>query len=96
MTTQTHQWSIDSIEEFIASVEVDGKQMIHVPQWLLPPHAKEGDVLSVKHELSADGGRSIVEIARDAEATRRAHARSAATRQKTGKEKLDPGGDIRF
>jgi hypothetical protein len=94
--SETHSWAIDSIEEFVASVEVDGKRMVQLPQWLLPTAAKEGEVLSVKHELSADGVRSTVEITLDRDATRRAHERSTAVPKKTGKEKVDPGGDIKF
>ncbi len=92
----THSWAIDSIEEFIASVEVDGKQMIQVPQWMLPPAAKEGEVVAVRREVSPDGARTTVEVTLDRGATRRAHERSVATPKKTGKEKVDPGGDIRF
>jgi hypothetical protein len=37
-----------------------------------------------------------VEITLDRDATRRAHERSTAVPKKTGKEKVDPGGDIKF
>ena len=93
---ETHSWAIDSIEEFIASVEVDGKLMTNVPQWMLPPAAKEGDLLAVSHEISDDGSRSTLSIRVDSEATRRARERSTAVPKKTGKEKVDPGGDIKF
>jgi len=92
----THSWAIDSIEEQSASVEVDGKQMVQLPLWLLPAAAKEGDVLSVNHERSADGLQSTLKIALDRDATRSARERSVAVPKKTGKEKVDPGGDIKF
>jgi hypothetical protein len=94
--SETHSWAIDSIEERVASVEVDGKQMVQLPQWMLPPAAKEGDVLAVTHGLSDDGTRSTLSIFVDSEATRTAHERSVAVPKKTGKEKVDPGGDIKF
>jgi hypothetical protein len=40
MATRRHQWIIDSIEEFIASIEVDGKRTIQLPQWFLPRGAE--------------------------------------------------------
>jgi hypothetical protein len=94
--TEKHSWAIDSIEEFVASVEVDGKLMARVPQWLLPPAAKEGDIVAVEHNISDDGAKSSVEIAFDREATKRAHERSARVPKKTGREKVDPGGDIKL
>ena len=94
--SETHRWAIDSIEEFIASVEVDGKVMAKVPQWVLPPAAKEGELLAVGHEVSDDGSRSTLTITIDVEGTRAARERSTAVPAKTGKEKKDPGGDIKF
>jgi hypothetical protein len=93
---QSHSWAIDSIEENSASVEIDGKAMAQLPKWMLPRAAKEGDVLAVKHELWDDGMRSTLSISVDAEATRKARERSTAVPAKTGKEKVDPGGDIKF
>lgn len=58
-----HRWTIDSIEEFIARVQVDGEQMMHVPQWMLPRGAREGDVLAVRHEVTAE--HSVLNIERD-------------------------------
>ncbi|MDQ6717681.1 MAG: DUF3006 domain-containing protein [Gemmatimonadota bacterium] len=93
---EIHSWAIDSIEEHVASVEVDGKAMIQLPQWMLPPAAKEGEVLSVAHEISADGRKSTLAVELDVEATRKAQARSVQTPAKTGKEKVDLGGDIKL
>ena len=55
----------------MASVEVDGKSMITVPQSLLPSGAKQGHVLSVKRDVSADGMRSALTIEVDEAATKR-------------------------
>lgn len=78
----------------MASVEVDGKSMITVPQTLLPSGARQGHVLRVKRELSADGLRSVLTIELDDAATKRALAASAAQVNKGAKGKNDPGGDI--
>lgn len=93
---ETHSWAIDSIEEHVASVEVDGKVMANVPQWLLPPAAKEGERLAVEHEVSEDGLTSRLVVRVDAEGTRKAREQSTAQPPRTGKEKRDPGGDIKF
>jgi hypothetical protein len=94
MSDSAHRWVIDSIEEFMASVEVDGKSMITVPQSLLPSGAKQGHVLSVKRDVSADGMRSALTIEVDEAATKRALAESAAQVKKGARGKNDPGGDI--
>jgi hypothetical protein len=94
MSDSAHRWVIDSIEEFMASVEVDGKSMITVPQSLLPSGAKQGHVLSVKRDVSADGKRSALTIEVDEAATKRALAESAAQVKKGARGKNDPGGDI--
>jgi hypothetical protein len=94
MSDSAHRWVIDSIEESMASVEVDGKSMITVPQSLLPSGAKQGHVLSVKRDVSADGMRSALTIEVDEAATPRALAQSAAPLKKGVKGKNDPGGDI--
>jgi len=82
---------VDSIEEFVASIEVDGREMARVPQWLLPEDAKEGDVLRVTHERSK--GRSSLRVEIDAEATQTARAASARQVTQQGTRK-DPGGNI--
>lgn len=94
MSDSAHRWVIDSIEESMASVEVDGKSMITVPQSLLPSGAKQGHVLSVKRDVSADGKRSALTIEVDEAATTRALAESAAQVKKGVRGKNDPGGDI--
>lgn len=94
MPDSAHRWVVDSIEESMASVEVDGKSMITVPQTLLPSGARQGHVLRVKRELSTDGLRSVLTIELDEAATKRALAASAAQVKKGVKGKNDPGGDI--
>lgn len=96
MTTNSaqHRWVVDSIEESIASIEVDGDTMITVPQSLLPSGVRSGHVLSVRRDLSADGGRSVLTIEIDEAATRKALAASAAQVRKGARQKNDPGGDI--
>ena len=92
--TAEHRWVIDSIEESVASVEVDGDRMIAVPQSLLPSGAKQGHVLRVLRETAADGKRSTLSIEIDEAATRDAIAASAAQTKKGTRPANDPGGDI--
>jgi hypothetical protein len=94
MSDSAHRWVVDSIEESTASVEVDGKSMMTVPKSLLPSGAREGHVLRVNRQLSADGMRSVLTIELDQDATKRALAESAAQVKKGAKGKKDPGGDI--
>lgn len=89
-----HRWVIDSIEEAVASVEVDGNRMITVPQSLLPAGVKQGHVLRVVRETANDGKRSTVTIEVDEAATREALAASAAQTKKGTRQNNDPGGDI--
>ena len=89
-----HRWVIDSIEESVASIEVDGDRMITVPQSLLPKGAKQGDVLRVLRETASDGKRSTLNIEIDEAATREALAASAAQTKKGTRQANDPGGDI--
>ncbi len=88
------RWVIDSIEESVASVEVDGDRMITVPQSVLPTGAKQGHVLRVVRESASDGKRSTLTIEVDEVATREALAASAAQTKKGTRQANDPGGDI--
>ena len=90
-----HRWVVDSIEERAASVEVDGKDMITLPLWLIPDGAKEGDVLSVLHDRPVKGQRSMLTILVDGAATKKALDESAA-QVKKGAPAKDAGGDIRL
>jgi hypothetical protein len=61
--TKEHRWTIDSIEELVARVRVDGQQTMHIPHWMLPRGARKGDVLAVRHEVTAE--HSVLKIERD-------------------------------
>ena len=91
-----HRWVIDSIEEFVASVEVDGGKVITVPQWILPDGAHEGHILAVQHERPAKGQRYVLTITIDEAATKKALADSAAQVKKGTRASNDPGGDIKL
>lgn len=94
MPESTHRWVIDAIEENAVAIEVDGRNMITMPRWLLPDGAKQGDVLNVRHDRPPKGQRSVLTIEVDATATKQAIDASAAQVQKGAKRKNDPGGDI--
>jgi len=97
MTGASEQrWVIDSTEEGIASVEVDGATMITVPLALLPHGVRQGDVLRVHVAPTASGERSGISFEIDADATAQARARSAAQVQKGTRQANDPGGDLKF
>jgi hypothetical protein len=84
-------WTIDAIDEGTARVAVHGGDVVHVPVWLLPAEAGEGEVLRVRH--ARDGERSRLVVTRDAAATERARAHSA--RQVAGiPVAADGGGDV--
>lgn len=88
-----HRWVVDSIEERAASVEVDGKETITLPIWLIPDGAREGDVLTISHDRPAKGERSVLTIVVDASATKKALDASAKQVKKSAPA-TDAGGDI--
>jgi len=45
-----HTWIVDVIEDGSASIEVDGRTVTPIPEWLLPQGVREGDVLSITHD----------------------------------------------
>lgn len=96
MAPSMHRWVVDSIAEGIAAIEVDGDEMVHLPGWLLPRAAAEGQVLSVRHELDANGDRSVLKIEIDRDATEAARAASAAQVRaiRRASARHDPGGDV--
>ncbi len=87
-----HTWIVDVIEDGSASIEVDGRTVTSIPEWMLPEGVKEGDVLSVTHERRE--GRSALVIENDPEAKKKALDRSE--RQVSRKSKNDRGGDIQL
>ena len=85
-----HTWIVDVIEDNSASIEVDGRTVTPIPQWILPEGVKEGDVLSVTHDRGE--GKSTLFIEADPEAKRKALGRSE--KQVARKSQNDRGGDI--
>jgi hypothetical protein len=85
-----HTWIVDVIQDGSASIEVDGRSVTPIPQWMLPEGAREGDVLSVTHDRKE--GKSALLIETDPEAKRKALDRSV--KQVAKKSKNDRGGDI--
>lgn len=88
----SHTWIVDVIEDGSASIEVDGRTVTPIPEWMLPVGVREGDVLAVTHER--EQGKSILSIRVDAEAKKKAMDRSV--NQVSRKSKGDRGGDIQL
>ena len=87
-----HTWIVDVIEDGSASIEVDGRSVTPIPEWLLPQGVKEGDVLSVTHDRRE--GKSALLIETDPAAKKKAIDRSA--KQVSRKSRNDRGGDIQL
>ena len=87
-----HIWIVDVIEDGSASIEVDGRTVTPIPEWMLPEGVKEGDVLSVTHNRKP--GKSELAIETDSEAKKKALERSE--QQVSRKSKNDRGGDIQL
>jgi len=87
-----HTWVVDVIEDGSASIEVDGRIVTPIPEWMLPEGVKEGDVLSVTHDRAE--GKSALLIENDPEGKRKALEKSA--KQVARKSKRDRGGDIQL
>ena len=85
-----HTWIVDVIEDGSASIEVDGRSVTPIPQWMLPEGVREGDVLSVTHDRKEGKSALLIEI--DPDAKRKALDRSV--KQVAKKSKNDRGGDI--
>lgn len=84
--------TVDSIEEGIVAVQDDEGLMTHLPAWLLPSGAREGDVLSLERRESR--GAVTVRLRVDRAAT--AAALEASRRQLAGLEARDGGGDVQL
>jgi hypothetical protein len=87
-----HVWVVDVIEDGSASIEVDGRTVTPIPQWILPEGVKEGDVLAVTHDRQV--GKSEIVIETDPEAKKKALERSE--KQVSRKGKNDRGGEIQL
>jgi hypothetical protein len=85
-----HTWIVDVIEDGSASIEVDGRTVTPIPQWMLPEGVREGDVLTVTHDRKE--GKSALLIETDPEAKKKLLDQSA--KQVARKSKNDRGGDI--
>ncbi|MDQ1487431.1 MAG: hypothetical protein QOJ62_3124 [Actinomycetota bacterium] len=85
-----HTWIVDVIEDGSASIEIDGRTVTPIPQWILPEGVREGDVLSVTHDRRE--GKSELLIETDPEGKKKALDRSA--QQVSTKSKNDRGGDV--
>lgn len=82
---------VDRFEGDLAVVEVDGGEVVDLPRWLLPPGAREGDVVRLR-TTAAEEGRREVTLLLDADATRA--ARDDAARRLERLRARDPGGDV--
>jgi hypothetical protein len=87
-----HIWVVDVIEDGSASIEVDGRTVTPIPQWMLPEGVREGDVLSITHDRRE--GKSKLLIETDPDAKKKALDRSK--KQVSSKSKNDRGGDIQL
>ena len=90
-TARPHRWAIDRIEEGTAAVEQDGDHVYEIPRFLLPPDARDGDVVEVTVTRSTAGEATVsMRIDRAASASP-ASARSSPKKRRAAN---DPGGDI--
>ena len=87
-----HTWIVDVIEDGSASIEVDGRTVTPIPQWLLPDGVREGDVLSVTHDRKE--GKSALLIETDPGAKKKALDKSA--KQVARNSTKDRGGNVRL
>jgi hypothetical protein len=87
-----HTWVVDVVEDGSASIEVDGRTVTPIPEWMLPVGVKEGDVLSVTHDRGE--GRSALVIETDMAGKKKAMDRSS--KQVSRKSRSDKGGDVQL
>ncbi len=85
-----HRWAIDQVEEGTASVEQDGDHVYEIPRYLVPPDARDGDVLSVT-VTRAVAGEVTVSVRIDRAASASPPAKSSPKKRRPSN---DPGGDI--
>ena len=84
-----HTWIVDVIEDGSASIEVDGRSVTPIPQWLLPEGVREGDVLAVTHDRRE--GKSALLIETDPGAKKKALDKSA---KQVARKSNDRGGNV--
>lgn len=85
-------WTVDSIEEGIAAVQLEDGTMLHLPAWLLPDGAREGDVVAIEREPA--GATVTLRLRIDRAATER--ALSTSREQLARLRQRDAGGDIQM
>jgi hypothetical protein len=88
---QPHRWAIDRIEEGTAAVEQDGDHVYEIPRYLLPPDARDGDVVMVTITRAAAGEVTLSVRTDRAASAPPPSAKRAARKRRAGN---DPGGDI--
>lgn len=89
-TEPAHRWAIDQIEEGTAAVEQDGDHVYEIPRYLVPPDARDGDVLTVTVAHAA-AGEVTVSVRIDRAASASPPAKSSPKKRRASN---DPGGDI--
>ena len=62
MPQESHRWIVDVLDAHSATIEVDGERMVALPRWLLPADAREGDVLTVRHDRQGRDSRLVIEL----------------------------------
>lgn len=90
MNAPSHRWAIDRIEEGTAAVEQDGDHVYEIPRYLIPPDARDGDVLTAT-VTSVSAGEVSITVRIDRGARSVPSAKGSARKRRGGS---DPGGDI--
>lgn len=89
----SHRLVVDRWEGDLCVVETEDGRVLDLPRWLVPPGAREGDVIRAWVEPDdAEPGARQVTLRVDAEAT--AEARAAVESLLERLRRRDPGGDI--
>jgi hypothetical protein len=83
------QGIIDRIESGVAVVELDGGRRIELPASMLPPGAREGNVVEVRHGITDEGSHITLTLDRAGDDRRQA---VMDTLRNSIREA--PGGDI--
>lgn len=92
---ESHRWAIDRIEEGTAAVEQDSDHVYEIPRCLLPPDARDGEVVIVTVTRAAPGEVTLsVRTDRAASAPPPSAKSSAKSPARKGRAGNDPGGDI--
>lgn len=91
MSATERRWSVGAVQDGLAAVDESGAPRAHLPAWMLPPEAREGDVLRVEHTVELDDS-VIVHIRLDRAAS--AQARQQSRDLLRGAVQADRGGDL--